>query len=308
MFQHVLVPTDFSGGAERSLECACAIARRFGSTLHLIHVDEERAMGMHSSDDLIRFMTEVDQKRKDWMEQMASQLTADGLSVELGRLEGVASEQILVYANQGPIDLIVMGTTGHTRLKDLLLGSTSSAVLRQADCAVLTVRAEAEFEPDWPVRRVLFPTDFSTASIAGAQLVADLARAFEAEVELLHVLKAPSWVPAMPGEPLHVSPQAFATAQQRAENDLQALSDLPVFQGLKVGWGATLAGDAAEGIAEWATENDCQLVVIPRHGRGALRSILFGRVVQHVIRRCPIPVLSFHPTRFKTAEPGGTGA
>ena len=54
-------------------------------------------------------------------------------------------------------------------------------------------------------------------------------------------------------------------------------------------------GDAAEGIVSYATDNGCQLLVIPRHGRGGLRSFFFGRVVDQVVKRSPYPVLSFVP-------------
>ncbi len=296
MFERILMPTDFSEGSERALLVAQRIARVWDSTIHFVHVDEEHALGMHSSDDLIRFMNEVDARRKEWMEKTTADLEEAGLKVELRRLDGLASEQILEYAESSEMGLIVMGTTGHTPLEYLLLGSTSIAVLRHAHCPVLTVATKTPPEEPWEVRRVLFPTDFSKASVAGLGLVAEVARKLGASLQLLHVLKAPTYIPAIPGEPpFYVSRQAFSTASARATADLAVMAERAELEGLDVDWGVTLSGDTSEGIASWAKEHDCDLVILPRHGRGAIRSILFGRVVEHAVKRCSVPVLSFHP-------------
>lgn len=58
------------------------------------------------------------------------------------RVENVADE-ITTYARQHAIDLIVIGTHGHTGLKHAVLGSIAEKVVRTADCPVLTIRAKA---------------------------------------------------------------------------------------------------------------------------------------------------------------------
>jgi nucleotide-binding universal stress UspA family protein len=294
--KQMLLPTDFSEGAQRSLEVARQLALRFGLTIHLVHVDEERALGMHGSDDLIHFMNDVDARRKEWMEDMAAQLGDAGIDVVLVRLEGVASEEILGYAERESIELIAMGTVGHTTVKEMLLGSTIRAVLREATCHVLTVNARWMSEDPWTVGKVLFPTDFSDTALAGVAVAGGLARAWEAELGLLHVLRVPTYIPSIPGEPpFYLSLEAFETSHLRANKQLMEIKDVAVLGGLDVTTDVTLSGDAAEGIVSYATDNGCQLLVIPRHGRGGLRSFFFGRVVDQVVKRSPYPVLSFVP-------------
>jgi nucleotide-binding universal stress UspA family protein len=294
MFQQILFPTDFSDSARCSGVAVRALSRHFSGTIHLIHVDEERAMGMHSSDDLIRFMNEVDTRRKQWMEEMAADLSKDGFKVELSRLEGLASEEILKYAEAHAIDLIVLGTVGHTSLKERLLGSTSRAILREADCPVLTLNTRQMLPPDWSPSRILFPTDLSPTSSKGRQLIAPLARSVQSDVTLLSVLKVPIYIPAMPGEaPVSATKQAFEVARGRAEAGLRALSRQPEWEGIEIHTDTLLAGDTADGIARYATENAHGLVVLPRQGRGALRSLFFGRVAEHVVKLTHCPVLTF---------------
>ena len=60
--------------------------------------------------------------------------------------EGAPFYEILEYAKEANIDLIVMGTHGHTGLAHVLLGSVTAKIVRQAPCPVLTVRhPEHEF-------------------------------------------------------------------------------------------------------------------------------------------------------------------
>jgi nucleotide-binding universal stress UspA family protein len=60
--------------------------------------------------------------------------------------EGTPFYEIVRYAKEQNIDLIIMGTHGHTGLTHMLLGSVTEKVVRKAPCPVLTVRhPEHEF-------------------------------------------------------------------------------------------------------------------------------------------------------------------
>jgi universal stress protein A len=55
--------------------------------------------------------------------------------------EGYPASVIEEEARERGVDLIVIGTRGHTGLKHLLLGSVAERVVQKAPCAVLTVKA-----------------------------------------------------------------------------------------------------------------------------------------------------------------------
>ena len=55
-------------------------------------------------------------------------------------LEGDPAGEIVRYATDAGIDLIVMGTHGRTGLERLLLGSVAEKVMRDANCSVLVVK------------------------------------------------------------------------------------------------------------------------------------------------------------------------
>ena len=138
-FRHIVVAIDGSEHSDRALECARALAGRFGSTLRLVHAFP------HTS-DLLGY---EDYEKLVARRELAGQAVIDRGREKLGRpggevheelLEGPAAEAILRVAATRHADLIVMGSRGRGDLRGLLLGSVSHKVLQSASCPVLVVR------------------------------------------------------------------------------------------------------------------------------------------------------------------------
>jgi nucleotide-binding universal stress UspA family protein len=64
-----------------------------------------------------------------------------GIQLERQLVVGDEADDIIRTAADKKCDLIVMGTHGRTGIRRLLMGSVTEKVLREAPCAVLTVRA-----------------------------------------------------------------------------------------------------------------------------------------------------------------------
>jgi nucleotide-binding universal stress UspA family protein len=83
---------------------------------------------------------------RDALERVAKADSVQGLHVRREVREGTPFYEIIRFAREGDVDLIVMGTHGHTGLTHVLLGSVTEKVVRKAPCPVLTVRhPEHEF-------------------------------------------------------------------------------------------------------------------------------------------------------------------
>jgi nucleotide-binding universal stress UspA family protein len=79
--------------------------------------------------------------REQLLEQLANVQSRDpNVAVEHHLKQGDSATEILQYAQQIKSDLIVMGTHGRSGLGRLFLGSVAEQVLREAPCAVLTVK------------------------------------------------------------------------------------------------------------------------------------------------------------------------
>ena len=139
----ILFPTDFSEGSAQALEYAIDMATRYGAKLSVIHViyDVVRATGWyvpHAS---------VGEMYKDLEKSAQKELDAFGVKelsalkdIERSVLLGVPHEEILNFAKQEKVDMIIMGTHGRKGLDRILFGSTASQVVRFAPCPVLSVR------------------------------------------------------------------------------------------------------------------------------------------------------------------------
>jgi nucleotide-binding universal stress UspA family protein len=146
----ILVPTDFSKFSQVALSYASALAEKFEAELYLLHIVQDLAV-------FIPDMITVAPPPGPTVEQMtkAVQDAFDRLikDSQLGRFkvhrevrEGTPFYEIVRYAKEQSIDLIIMGTHGHTGLTHMLLGSVTEKVVRKAPCPVLTVRhPEHEF-------------------------------------------------------------------------------------------------------------------------------------------------------------------
>lgn len=142
----ILVPIDFSPNAEPVLEWAAHLAEEHECPLILLHayhlpVDFQQLEGAYLPPD---FWTQVKNDAAANLEKHAQALRDRGLQVETVLREGYPASVIEDEARERKVDLIVIGTRGHTGLKHLLLGSIAERVVQKAPCPVLTVKARED--------------------------------------------------------------------------------------------------------------------------------------------------------------------
>ena len=140
----VLFTTDFSGYAGQALPYALGVARDHGAELHILHVvaTPELATQFDVAGPAFdaNLLVELE---KGAGEQLATAVPADAraeLPVTLAVRRGAPFAEIVRYAREQAVDLIVMATHGRTGLKHALFGSVAEKVVRKAPCPVLSVR------------------------------------------------------------------------------------------------------------------------------------------------------------------------
>jgi nucleotide-binding universal stress UspA family protein len=139
MYDRILVPTDGSSGADRAVEHAIDLAKTYGAQLHALYVVNVASLSAEvNSPEVIE---NFEQRGGEVTYEVAEQATDAGVEdVREEVVHGVPHEVILEYAEDEGMDLIVMGTHGHTGLDRYLLGSVTEKVVRTSDVPVLTVR------------------------------------------------------------------------------------------------------------------------------------------------------------------------
>jgi nucleotide-binding universal stress UspA family protein len=138
----LLVSVDFSAATRAVIDTAVELAAAPAAKLVLHHslvptlVTAEYGLGV----EMLREAMLVSEKAAlHQLEHLEDELTALGLDVSFVLTQGSAAPGILEVAKKHRVDLIVLGSHGHTAFYDLVVGSTTHAVLKKATCPVLIV-------------------------------------------------------------------------------------------------------------------------------------------------------------------------
>jgi len=139
MVKGIVVGTDLSARSTGAVTMAADLAGQLGATLHLVSACPMQAVGMGPEMGIIPDHGEVVDSTKIDLEQMAKDLSAKGLTVEIHTPVGEAADCLCAVADAVGADLIVVGNKrmqGAARL----LGSVPNRVAHKAHCSVLIAR------------------------------------------------------------------------------------------------------------------------------------------------------------------------
>jgi nucleotide-binding universal stress UspA family protein len=146
----ILVPVDFSEGAQPALALAATMARTFDASVELLHVWQPPPLIPFpvvivpstgettpiNIEELARTTAGAQ------MKELVDRLRDQGVREVLSRVAvGAPAYEIVELATLGHFDLIVMGTHGRSGIAHAVIGSVAEKVVRRAKCPVLTVRA-----------------------------------------------------------------------------------------------------------------------------------------------------------------------
>ena len=143
--QRILFPSDFSDLSLQGLRYARSFAEAYESELHVLHVVDEASlywMAMGPNSLPVGPSTEelVEISRKEMGKFVEEHLGGAKFTVVTEVAMGRPFMEIIRYAREQEIDLIVIGTHGRSGLQHALLGSVAEKVVRKAPCPVLTIR------------------------------------------------------------------------------------------------------------------------------------------------------------------------
>ena len=142
--KNILYPTDFSEHSLVALPMALDLADRYGATLHCLHVLDVGQEFFLASGELVPCPADTSEMLKAVEEKLGRFVEEHVLPTETyinqAVVQGKPFLEIIRYSRRQEIDLIVLGTHGHSALASMLLGTVVEKVLRKAPCAVLTVR------------------------------------------------------------------------------------------------------------------------------------------------------------------------
>jgi nucleotide-binding universal stress UspA family protein len=263
-FKRILFPVDFSAQSRAVVPFVKAMAKCFGSEVVLLHVAGAPAPEAE-------------------FDRFAAEAFSD-TPVVREVLQGDPARQIVNYAHEHRVGLIMMPTHGHGPFRALLLGSVTAKVLHDVHCPVWTgVHAEqmTAHSPDrW--KRVLCAVETDEHGESVLKWAWEFAQQQNLELQLVHTVAGADgmWTeesdPSMYGFLFHAARERLAKLQAGAGTSLDV---------------RLIGGSIGSAVHQAAVDYDADLIVI---GRGAIQAA-FGRLknsASAIIREAPCPVIS----------------
>ncbi|MCC5940180.1 MAG: universal stress protein [Balneolaceae bacterium] len=316
----ILVPTDFSKGAEVAYPVAQNIANTFGGKIDFIHIiptlkyfnESLKRLGVPldmNKDVYPRIIDESEAKIKKAMDQYLKEINKGSHAIKIDRRP---SEAIVEYASENGYDLIIMGARGKDESR-LIRGGTTERVIRKSKVPVFSVDSRFDKEN---IKNVVLTTDTSELSLAAFPLAVSIADTFGADLTLFHVIELYGTVSEdIPRNPekgeavsiyeaiidrinnyltkrkfdsLHVQRTGVMFEDEVVISDGDSSRSVQLFTKVEKGISAHYE------IESYASEN-ADLVIMATHGHSGFAHLILGSTAEKVAQYVKKPVITIRP-------------
>ncbi len=275
----ILVPTDFSKTASVALDVAADIAKKAGSELILLHVVEEAAGNSFNAEGQVSegnmmdrlFTLKLIEKAKKQLEKVVQDPKYASIEVNGELRVGHAFHGMRTIIAEHKVDLVVMGTSTHTKLEEMLIGTNTEKVVRSAKCPVLTVNkkpASTNF------KNIVYATALAKDEEVFSRIVKRSQQLYNSTIHLVRI--------NTPGD------------FQRDGVAKDAMDKFAKKVGLK-NYTINVYNDlnVEEGIIRYADSVDADMIAMATHGRTGFAHVIAGSVAEDVVSHAKRPVLTF---------------
>ena len=138
-----LLAVDGSLGSEAGIDAFCRKLRARSASVRVVHVLERTPALWDAGRDPSSFIEHLNGKAAEVLEWAREALERRGLEAEGEWRRGDPAAQILAVARENESDVIVVGSRGHSAIREMVLGGVTHRVLRHAPCNVLCARGWA---------------------------------------------------------------------------------------------------------------------------------------------------------------------
>ncbi|MBI2907666.1 MAG: universal stress protein [Chloroflexi bacterium] len=301
MYKKMLVPLDGSQLAEVVLPYATELVARLDLEATLLHVNTPEERGLAPTyRAYIERMAEVLRRQSEVaLQKLGTSPVRTKVNVRVAFAEGHAAEEILRYADDNNVDLLLIATHGRSGIRGWALGGVADKVLRGSRAPVWLVPAGMPQEPPydkWPRRTLLVPLDGSQIAESVLPHVEALAKQRgpePSEVLLLSVCEPPVVPADFP--PVHRASWEEEVKDEMEKGKLACERYVEEVEKRLTGAGLAVraeaaAGDAAEQIVEYAGKDPYSIIVLATHGRSGLTRWAYGSVTAKVLQGTANPV------------------
>jgi len=275
----ILVPVDYSKTSTTAFDVAFDIAKKSGAEIIAMNVVEEvttesyRVTGeWHKADWEDRIFTyELLKKSKAQLEKLVKDPKYADVKVTGEQRVGNPYHGITTIVTEKKVDLIVMGTRGHTKLEEMVIGTNTEKVVRHARCPVLTIQkkpATTNF------KNIVYATSMSPEEEVFSRFVKKTQQMYDSTIHLVRIN----------------TPSNF----QRDVIVKDAMAKFAKKLGLK-NYTLNIFNDISEemGVIYFGESINADLIAMATHGRTGFAHVMAGSIAEDVVGQSKRPVLTF---------------
>jgi nucleotide-binding universal stress UspA family protein len=275
----ILVPIDFSEPGNWAVEVATAMAKKMHAQVTLLHVVEVPGSQSHDEGQVYNFSDWEDkpfslkliEKNNELLSAAADGLRSQGIQVKAELRIGSPFHGIRTIITDHKADLVIMGTIGHSRFEEVLMGSNTEKVVRYSKCPVLTVHHRSA---NINFKKIVYATSMSEDEKDFAQVLREIQEIFGSEIYMVRI-----------NTPMNF--RADTEVRQHMDNFAKKLH-------LK-NYTLSVFNDHSEekGILHFASSINADLIAMATHGRTGFAHVLAGSIAEDVVNHANGPVLTY---------------
>jgi len=255
----ILVPIDFSKPSEYAAKMAAKIAKKTGASITLIHLIELPSEivdiyygSRFSIPESMLYLRKIKEKILDFKNNFFTEDIKVDYFIKLNNpFDGIKK-----YADKIDADLIIMGSRGHSKFEEIIIGSNTEKIVRSSKTPVIVVKRDSK---KFSLKNLVFASNFKKDNKEVFIKFLDFANAFNSKIHLLRVN----------------TPSEF---ESTAESKQKIKDFIKEYNLLKYSINIYDDTSIEKGIINFSKEKKVDLIALSTHGRSGI-SHLFSRSV-----------------------------
>ena len=178
--KNIIVGVDFSDSSHNAMRHAVSLALKTGADIHLVWVKTPGVAHNVTEDGGDNYIHKVQSSLEDWKKEC--KLEAPDVEVNTVILEGKVHTEILKYAANQSVPIVVMGTHGTSGFEEGYIGNNANRLIKEARVPILIMRENIEIKRD--LHNIYAPIDLSFETLQKMRYATYLAKCFAAKITI----------------------------------------------------------------------------------------------------------------------------
>ncbi len=269
----IIVPTDFSKGAENALHHALALAKTSGAKVTVVHAYSAPPSGSAVMVDISEVMEKNAKEELEMLQKKVADTAVqhDEISLNYEARHGSVVDVINQFCKKGDAELVVMGTQGTNGVAERLMGSNTAAAAKKINIPLLAIPGNSK---PAAFKNMLFATDMKTSESQTAyRFLKEFIGQSRPKIEFIHIDKGDK--------------KSGATSSQvEFESAMNTY-----FDGIETRYSSVSDDSIDRGIKKAVETSRPDLVIVVRRSYGFFEGLFHNSVSADIINAASVPVL-----------------